>query len=45
MLAIWQWGLLGAMRVKYVTPLFLEKQKFKIKAIKVVLELKTLAKQ
>ena len=32
-------------RVKYVTPHFFEKQKYKIKAIKVVLELFKLAKQ
>ena len=32
-------------RVKYVTPQFFEKQKYKIKAIKVVLELFKLAKQ
>ena len=32
-------------RVEYVTPHFLEKQKYKIKAIKVVFELFKLAKQ
>ena len=32
-------------RVKYVTPHFFEKQKYKTKAIKVVLELFNLAKQ
>ena len=32
-------------RVKYVTPQFLEKQKYKIKALKVVFELFKLAKQ
>ena len=32
-------------RVKYVTSYFFEKQKYKIKAIKVVLELFKLAKQ
>ena len=45
MLAIWRLGRLGATACQIRYPSFFEKQKYKIKAIKIVLELFELAKQ
>ena len=45
MLAIWRLGVWVLQRVKYVTPNYFEKQNYKIKAIKMALELFKLAEQ